>query len=333
MGAENYIRAITAEISTANTDTLLYTVPSGNTFIAFEKKIETEGGGEFEWGVTPSIVAEGFPSNMGLDGTWQWDSGSNAYTMYSSAQGMTMYLNKRVVGTTPRYSIDYEAKTQGSYWLRNDDSENVLTSTWYTQTEDLVSGGFSMPSSGGSNESVEVVFKEEIVSGSKQVCAIIDSEEQVKERYEAGTSIYVNATASCTASIVGILFDSNMVPLEVDEESNSESSGSNPGGGSSSAWAGSDTLVAYNFLTVMHPGGSTNYNGTYTYNSSTDRYEKTGNGYTLAITQGTNQYIIINATLSDAQVFTSYGSNLFDVGWFDVYDSMNNASAYIVAGS
>lgn len=104
------VRTISAEISTTNTDTLLYTVPTGNTLIVFKKKIETTGG--------------------------------------------------------------------------------------------------------GSIGDAEVVFKEEIVSGNKQVYAVVNGEELVKERYEAGTSIYVNATSSCVASLDGILFDANMVPMQ-----------------------------------------------------------------------------------------------------------------------
>ena len=38
------IRTISVEISTANTDTLLYTVPTGNTLIVFRKKIENSIG-------------------------------------------------------------------------------------------------------------------------------------------------------------------------------------------------------------------------------------------------------------------------------------------------
>jgi hypothetical protein len=65
---------------------------------------------------------------------------------------------------------------------------------------------------GGSAGDVEVVFKEEI-SGNRQACAVVNVEELIKERYESGTSIYVNATASCVAILEGILFDANMVPM------------------------------------------------------------------------------------------------------------------------
>ena len=99
------IRTISVEISTANTDTLLYTVPTGNTLIVFRKKIENSVG------------------------------------------------------------------------------------------------------------DVEVVFKEEIVSGSRKACAVVNGEDIVKERYEAGTSIYVNATSACRAIIEGILFNANMAPM------------------------------------------------------------------------------------------------------------------------
>lgn len=99
------IRTISVEMSTANTDTLLYTVPTGNTLIAFRKKIENSAG------------------------------------------------------------------------------------------------------------DAEVVFKEEIVSGNRQACAVVNGEDIVKERYEDGTSIYVNATSACTAIIEGILFDANMAPM------------------------------------------------------------------------------------------------------------------------
>ena len=59
----------------------------------------------------------------------------------------------------------------------------------------------------------EVLFKEEIVSGSRKACAVVNGEDIVKERYEAGTSIYVNATSGCTAIIEGILFNANMAPM------------------------------------------------------------------------------------------------------------------------
>ena len=45
MSNPNYIRTISTSISTANTDTLLYTVPANHTFISFVKSISESSGG------------------------------------------------------------------------------------------------------------------------------------------------------------------------------------------------------------------------------------------------------------------------------------------------
>lgn len=220
MSNPNYIRTISASISTANTDTLLYTVPANHTFISFVKSISESSGGAGV--VYPSSVE--VSGNTYLEGIFDKTNDTttfngNTYPVYQK-RGESYYL------------FVFGGYYGNGYWVfageepSNFYGEGIMFDN--TQLEGTYNEGprgdeyGAVPTVQGSDsgdsqvQSVSAVFKERSGSGGGSVFAIVDSRKRqnVKEMFDGGVSIYVNSSdAGVTASMIGILLDESMGPV------------------------------------------------------------------------------------------------------------------------
>lgn len=93
MSNPNYIRTISASISTANTDTLLYTVPANHTFVSFAKSIsESSGSGDDQTNPVSAVFKERSGSGGGsVFATVDSRKRQNVKEMF--AGGVSIYVN------------------------------------------------------------------------------------------------------------------------------------------------------------------------------------------------------------------------------------------------
>ena len=323
MGAENYIRAITAQMTEPDTDVLLYEVPQGNTFIAFMKAvnattitgIRVRGNHTQEIHVpTVDVTFVQGSAGDGLGGTYNLIDGS-------------------ANDTTGVYSYE----DNGDTWFLWAGDPGAATSEWYVHTgpyigaisiSHAVDTGISGAKPNGSSDictlrqtiygtvswfddlvidtgdgSATVTFKESTDGGtSKETCAIVtDAQaERIKERYEGGTSIYINAAYRDASS----------------------------SGSGTFAWGDVSSFTVTGF-------GSDTTDGTYTYSDNADGNGNSGyykvQGQTYFYVNGMNQTVL---KLLGADFV--YYQGIADIGGTSTWYPINGGSSYeltLTAGS